>query len=132
MVWHLLSAPHQWQEKLLLLQVKQSVKEAQESAWTLRGWRERRKKRKERRPTKEKVGLVFLLLGFGLVLVFVLVGVGAVAAMLVDSSEGRMMRVPALKTRRGNCLALGQEREQKSRQARRQVTVGRKRASSSV
>jgi hypothetical protein len=93
MVWHLLSAPHQWQEKLLLLQVKQSVKEAQESAWTLRGWRERMNRKRERRPTKERDGLALLLLGLESGLWLVLVLVGAVAAML-DSSKTRMMPVP--------------------------------------
>jgi hypothetical protein len=82
-----LSAPHQWQEKLLLLQVKQSVKEAQESAWTLRGWRQRVKRKMERRPTKERERLLLLLLSLELGRWLVLVLVGAVAAMLIDSSE---------------------------------------------
>ena len=84
MVWHLLSAPHQWQEKLLLLQVKQSLNEAQESAWTLRGWRQRMKRRRDSRLRKGREGPPLLFLG----LVLVLVGVVVVAAMLDSQQRG--------------------------------------------
>lgn len=69
-----------------MLQVKQSVNEAQDSAWTLRNWRARMKRRRERTPMTERGRLLFLLRGIELKLVLVLVGAAekAVAVAMLD------------------------------------------------